>query len=149
MFRFRFETLLSQRRNAEERLQKELLDARRALAAEQAALSQKKASLRKCAQEMRRRQARRFRPADLLLYAPYLERLRQEIDAQQKRVTAADRNVNRTRLALVEAMKKRKILDRLKERQHAAYRKEMARLERKFIDEVAGRHHTRTPTAGT
>ncbi len=147
MFRFRFETLLSQRRNSEERLQKELVDARRALAVEQAALSQKKTSLRRCAQEMRRRQARRFRTAELLLYAPYLERLRHEADAQQKRVAAADRNVNRIRLALVEAMKKRKILDRLKERQHEAYLKEMARLERKFIDEVAGRHHTCNPPA--
>jgi flagellar FliJ protein len=143
MFHFRFETLLSQRRNAEERLQKELAEARRALAAAQDALAETKKALRHCAQDMRRKLDRRFRAADIRLYAPYLERLRQEVDARQKRVAAADRNVAHTRQALIEAMKKRKILDRLKERQHETYLKEASRRERKFVDEVAGRHHTR------
>lgn len=147
MFRFRFETLLSQRRHAEDRLQKELFEARRALADAQAALAESKKALRHCAQEMRRKLDQRFRSADILLYAPYLERLRREADAQQKRVSAADRNVNRTRQSLIEAMKKRKTLDRLKERQHETYLEEAARRERKFADEVAGRHHARKSPA--
>lgn len=149
MFRFRFETLLTQRRHAEERLQKELAEARRALAAEQAVLAEKKDALRRCAREMRRRQARGFRIADILPYAPYMERLRRDVDAQRKRIAAADQKVHRTRQDLVEALKKRKTLDRLKERQHENYLKEAARLERKFADDVAGRHQRRTPPAGT
>jgi flagellar FliJ protein len=141
MFKFRFETLLVARRHAEETLQKELSDARRALAVEQAALRNKKDLHRQCLRNLRRKQAQGFRTADIGLYGPYLQWLTRDIDIQQKRVAGAERHVNQKRLALTEAMKKRKILEKLKEKDQQDYLKTMAVRERKFIDEVAGRHH--------
>ena len=141
MFKFRFETVLVTRRHAEETLQKDLSDARRVLAAEQAALRDKKGTRRQCLQDLRRKQQQSFRVPDIHLYGPYLERLERDIDLQQKRVAGAERKVNQKRLALVEAVKKRKILEKLKEKNEQDYLKSMTVRERKFMDEVAGRHH--------
>lgn len=145
MFKFRFETLLITRRHAEETLQKELSEARRALAAEQAALRDKKSARRQCLQDLRQKQQQSFRTPDIQLYGPYLERLERDIDLQQKRVAGAERKVNQKRIALMEAVKRRKILEKLREKDQQSYLKSMAVRERKFMDEVAGRHHS---TAG-
>ena len=142
MFRFRFDTLLTARRHAEECLQKELSEARRALAAEQAALREKKNARRRCLQDLRRQQRQSFRVPDMLLYGAYLQRLGRDIETQQKRVTGAERQANQKRQALVEALKKRKILEKLKESDQKNYLKALTERERKFIDDVAARSYS-------
>ena len=141
MFKFRFETLLVARRHAEEYLQKELADARRDLSAAQALLREKKSVRRQCLQEQRRRQRQSFRGPDMLLFQAYLQRLELDIDSQQKLVTSAERRTQQKRQALVEAVKKRKMLERLKERDRDKHLKTLAERERKFLDEVASRFH--------
>jgi flagellar FliJ protein len=142
VFQFRFEALLIARRHAEDCLQKELSVARRALADEQTILKEKKNTRRQCLQEQRRKQRRSFRGPDMLLFQTYLQRLEHDIDAQQKRVAAAERQAAQKRLALIEALKKRKILEKLKERDQESHRRTLADAERKFIDDVAARNHS-------
>ena len=142
MFRFRFETLLTQRRFSEETLQKELAEAQRMLTAERAALREKKNARRECLQDLQRRRSQNFRAPDLLLYTPFLERSEREIELLLKHVATAERQVKQTRLALIEAMTKRKILDKLKEKARDQHRKALDERERKFIDDVAGRQHS-------
>ena len=144
MFRFRFETLLAARRHAEDCLQKELSEARRTLAAEQAVLKEKKNARRRCLQDLRRQQRKRFRVPDMLLYGAYLQRLDRDLEAQQKRVTGADRQANQKRQALVEALKKRKILEKLKESDQKNYLKALTERERKFSDDVAAQSYSAT-----
>ncbi len=143
MFKFRFETLLATRRNAEEIRQKELAEARRALAAEQAALRDKKGQQRRCMLDLQQAQRQGFRAPAIQLYGPFLARLEREIAALQKRVTAAERKVNQKRSALIEAVKKRKVLEKLKEKDQKEHLAAMTRRERKFMDDVASRHHAR------
>jgi flagellar FliJ protein len=113
MFKFPFRDSLI-RRHAEETLQK--LSAGGALADEQAALRDKKSRRRQCLQDLRQKQQQSFRSPDIQLYGPYLERLERDIGLQQKRVAGAERKVNQKRLALMEAVKRRKILEKLKEK---------------------------------
>jgi flagellar FliJ protein len=141
MFKFRFETLLVARRHAEETLQRELSEARRTLAAEQDALRDKKSTRQQCLRNLRRKQQQGFRVPDIHLYGPYLERLERDIGVQQKRVAGAERNVSQKRQALAEGVKRRKTLEKLKEKDQEDYLKAMAVRERKFMDEVAGRGH--------
>jgi flagellar protein FliJ len=143
MFHFRLETILTQRRHVEETFQKELADARQELAGAQAVLRQTKGTHRQCMRAMRRKQQDRFRADDMLLYYPYLERLKQDIELHMKRVAAAERNVAQKRQALLDAMKKRKILDKLKEKQLQAYLKAEAGREQRFADESAAQQHAR------
>jgi flagellar FliJ protein len=139
MFTFRFETLLTTRRHAEETLQRDLSDARRALSLEQAAVREGKKSLRRCIQELQLRRSARFRAADIQLRAAWLQRLELDLDARQQRAAAAERRVHQKRLELIEAMKRRKMLETLKEKERDRHLKAMEERERKFIDDVAGR----------
>jgi len=143
MFRFRLETILTQRRHVEETFQKELADARQELAAAQVVLREAKNTRRQCMRDMRRKQRDRFRADDMLLYYPYLERLKQDIELHLKSVAASERNVARKRQGLLEAVKKRKILDKLKEKQLQAYLKAEAGREQRFADESAAQQHAR------
>jgi len=141
MFQFRFEALLVARRHAEECLQKELADARRALAAAQSDLRDRKSARRQCIQAQRRHQRQCFRSPDMLLFQHYLQRLEREIDAQQKQVLNAERKAQQKRQALIEAVKRRKMLEKLKQQDQVRHLRALAERERKFIDEVAARHH--------
>jgi flagellar FliJ protein len=143
MFRFRLESILTQRRHIEETFQKELAEASQELAAAQAVLRETKGTHRQCMRDMRRKQRGCFRADDMLLYYPYLERLKQDIELHMKRIAAAERNVAQKRQALLEAMKKRKILDKLKEKQLQAHLTAEAGRERRFADESAAQQHAR------
>ena len=143
MFIFRFETLLTTRRHAEEACQKELSDAKRALSAEQALLRESRETRRRSLLELGRRQGEGVRAADLALFGSYLDRLGREIDARLKRVAAAERRVSQQRQLVVEAMKRRKVLEKLREKDEREFIETHARDERKFIDEVATGRHAR------
>lgn len=142
MIQFRFQTLLVARRHAEECLQKELAEARQALAAAQSVLRDRKSARRQCIQAQRRQQRQCFRGPDMLLFQHYLQRLEREIDAQQKHVLNAERKAQQKRQALIEAVKRRKMLEKLKQQDQERHLRALAERERKFIDEVAARRHT-------
>lgn len=142
MFQFRFEALLNARRHAEECLQKEFSEARRTLADEQSILKEKKSNRRHCLQEQQRKQRQGFRGPDMMLFLAYLQRLERDIDVQQKRVASAERKAGQKRQALIEAVKKRKIIEKLKEKDQESHRQALAEAERKFIDDVAARNYS-------
>ncbi len=143
MFSFRFETLLNQRRHAEDALQLELTEARQALSVEQSALRESKRARSQCMRDMRRAQQERFRVNDVLLYYPFLERLKQTIDGQLRRVAAAERKVSQKRHVLIEAVKNRKILEKLREKQAREFRHAAAVCEQRVHDESAAQQHSR------
>ena len=143
MFTFRFETLLTTRRHAEEALQKDLSDAKRALTAEQALLRESKDAHRRSLLDMARRREQAFHPPDLQLFGPYHERLARDIDLRLKRVAAAERQVQQKRRLLIEAVKRRKVLEKLREKDEREFRQNLSREERKFMDDVAGRNARR------
>jgi flagellar protein FliJ len=137
MFTFRFETLLSARRNAEDIFQKELAEARRTLAVEQTALRDLRGNRRRCMHELHRIQQLGFHASDVQLYEPYLARLEREIDRQKKRAASAERKMIQKRSDLMDAVKKRKMLEKLKDKDLRAHLDAIALSERKFMDDVA------------
>ena len=74
---------------------------------------------------------------ELQLYADFFTRKREEIKQQQERVTALDRILEDRRDGLVQATKDKKVLEALKEKKMLAFRQEMQRKERDFLDETA------------
>lgn len=74
---------------------------------------------------------------ELQLYADFFARKREEIRQQQERVTALDRVLEDRRDELVQATKDKKVLEALKEKKTQAFRQEMQRKERDFLDETA------------
>jgi flagellar FliJ protein len=138
MYRFNLEPLLNHRRYLEEVLQKELADLKIRLDAETGKLWALREKKRKTVLQLQEKQIDGRPASEIKLYVDYLEQLLKEMEAQRKKALEAERLFSLKRQDLVAAMKKRKILDRLKAKGLQAYEQEQLKKERNFMDEVAG-----------
>ena len=143
MYRFKLEALLKHRRHQEEVLQKELADAQKKLAAEQSIQRAFERKKRRRVQELQRRQTSGNTITDIVLYLTYIEHLSANIEDQKQRVQIAQQIAHQKRDELIALMKKRKALEKLKEKGRQAYQYKQMQEERKFMDEVASARHGR------
>jgi len=137
MYKFRLEPVLKQRKNIEETLQKELTEVDRELAAENNRLSLYRKSKSKLAAEIYKKQTLGITASENLLYQTFITRLMGELQEQEQKVLKIKKYLVKKRHELVEAMKKRKTLDTLKEKQMEEYSKDMLKRELDFLNEVA------------
>ncbi len=143
MYTFKLQTLLNHRRHQEEELQQQLADARRKLTDEQNQLRRKKREKQERIHTLQQKQATGCTISDSLLYVSYIEQLCRDIEQQVQRVQQAEKKVRRKRRQLIAAVKKRKILAKLKEKGRQAYLQKQMQNERKFMDEIASTRHAR------
>ena len=66
----------------------------------------------------------------------YINFIKEQIEEQIKNINKAEEIVEEKRLALLEAMKQRKVLEALKEKEKENYFKEELKKEQKIIDEI-------------
>ncbi|MBW2486768.1 MAG: flagellar export protein FliJ [Deltaproteobacteria bacterium] len=141
MYQFKLESLLNHRRYQEEVLQKTLADLKKHLQAEQHQLRNLKKKKRRNVQLLSAMQ-RKGRPAsELKLYVDFIDHLTAELTAQAKRVMEAQRRFDATHRELMVAMKKRKILEKLKAKGRRAYEQTQFKKERALLDDVAGHQY--------
>ena len=76
------------------------------------------------------------KPEDIKQHNYYLDKLKLMIKAQKLAIVRAEEKVEQCRLALVEAMRERKSLDKLRENEYEEYLVEEKKEEQKAIDEV-------------
>ena len=145
MYRFNLESLLNHRRYQEEILQKELAGAKIRLAAEKDKLWILRQKKRKYVQQLQEKQTDGRPASEIKLFVDFVEQLSKEMEIQKQNVLEAEHNFNLKRQDLIAAMKKRKILDRLKEKGLQAYEQEQLKKERSFLDEVAGHQFNQKP----
>jgi flagellar FliJ protein len=145
MYRFNLESLLNHRRYQEEVLQKELAGAKIRLAAEKDKLWILRQKKRKYVQQLQEKQTDGRPASEIKLFVDFVEQLSKEMEAQRQNVLQAERDFNLKRQDLIAAMKKRKTLDRLKEKGLQAYEKEQFKKERSLMDEVASRQSNQGP----
>ena len=138
MYQFNLEPLLNHRRYLEELLQKELADLKIRLDAEKDRLWILRQKKRKTVLQLQEKQTDGRPASEIKLYIDFVERLLKEVEAQRQKVLEAERLFSIKRQDLVAAMKKRKILDRLKEKGLQDYEQEQLKRERNLMDEVAG-----------
>lgn len=145
MYRFNLEPLLNHRRYQEEILQKELASLKTLLAAEKEKLQGLKKKQRKYLRQLQQKQKDGRPVSEIKLYLDYIDRLSNDLDEQNQRVQRAAKGFNLKRQQLIEAMKKRKTLDKLKEKGWHAHQQKALKKERGFMDEVAAQqfHHKR------
>ena len=138
MFRFKFEALLNHHRHQEEVSQIELARAQRRLTDEQGKLRRQKKEKRVNVQKLQTKQKDKINVSDIIMYVNFIERL-----SKAHCVRVAAKHVNQKRSELVKLMKKRKTLERLKEKEWLAYQQKMQQNERKLMDEAASTRHGR------
>ena len=130
MYQFNLEPLLNHRRYLVEVQQKELADLKIRLHAEKDKLWVLRQKKRKTVLQLQEKQTDGRPAAEIKLYIDFVEQLSKEMETQRQKVLEAERNFSLKRLDLVAALKKRKILDRLKEKGLQAYEQEQFKKER-------------------
>jgi len=143
MYQFKLQTLLNHHHRQEEVCQKELAEAQRELTDAQQKLKCLKKDKGENIQKLQTRQEGRHHISDVLIFINYIKQLSIYIRAHIQQVDNASENVTHKRNNLIAIMKKRKTLEKLKEKECLEYQKKMLQAERKFNDEVAANRHIR------
>jgi flagellar FliJ protein len=143
MYQFKLQALLNHRRHQEEVCQKELAEAQRDLSDAQKKLKSIKKDKRDNIQKLQARQTERHNASNILIFINYIGQLSRDLDAQMQLVDHASQHVTEKRDNLIAIMKKRKTLEKLKEKQWLDYQQKMMQAERKFNDEIAATRYIR------
>lgn len=141
MYKFNLEPLLNHRRYQEEVLQRELAALKRRLTEEERTLRVLTKKNRKFLLQFQKKQKDGRPASEIKLYFDFVDHLSKEIDIQHQKVMEAERMFNSKRQDLITTMKKRKTLDRLKEKGWQTYQQEQLKKERSRLDEAAGHQH--------
>ncbi len=134
---YRFETLLRLRKNTENLEQKQMAQAQHRLLARQKQLQDMKTTGEEHGKELQTRLQQTLSGTILGLYDWYFQSLGTRAVVQEHLITESGRQVEAQRTQLVEAMKKRRVLEILKDRELLNARRKMTKEEIAFQDEVA------------
>lgn len=145
-YKFSLQTLLNHRQHHEEMIQKEMAVCGCRLRDEKCLLDQIQRDKDKTIEENHQKQLQGIALSEHVLYVNYLEGLARNMALQHEKVNASEQQFTEKRQDLIEAVKKRKSLEKLKEKKLAAYTHELMKLDQDFLDEVAiCRFHKETP----
>ena len=117
MYQFKLEALLNHRRHQEEVCQKQLAQTERQLVDEQDKLRRQKKEERENILNLQAKQKDNINVADIILSVNYIQQLSNKIKVQKNSVREATKKVNQKRNELIGIVKKRKTLEKLKEKQ--------------------------------
>ena len=143
MYKFPLEPVLNHRSFIVENLQKELAILEKILSGEKRNLRSYKKAKYEFLSELQKKEEEGVTISEIVLYSSFVERLSMDIIEQRERIVEAVRKVDLKRDDLIEAMKKMKMLEKLKEKERKAYRQEVMKKEQRFLDEVATNRFTR------
>lgn len=138
-FSFRLESVLNLRKARESVLLAELAEARRALASEKMALEQRKARSTYVLARARERRRSLQGNTEEGEVQRFLDVLEEEVQAQMRRVAEAQQQVDAKLSEVLEAMKERKALERLRERKLNDHVMQSAREDVRAMDEIGAR----------
>ena len=136
-FKFTLEALLNHRLHHEEIMQKELAACGCRVRDEKTTLTRIQQDKEKAYAEIQQKQLRGVAISEHILYANFLEGLSRNIVVQQEKVKESEKEYAQKRDDLIEAVKKRKTIENLKEKGLAAYSRNLLKLDQDFLDEVA------------
>jgi flagellar FliJ protein len=142
-FKFRLETVLQHRRRIEEDCQQKLAAALADLSTERRSLAGIENSREMAREVFQKKLKSNMTASEMLLYQRYFDQLALDVAGQKRKVAAAARLFEKRRTALVAALKNRKVLDKLKEKQMTAAVKKELKQEQDFMNEMALIRHTR------
>lgn len=135
--RFELHQVLSYRTELERLKKQEFASAKRDLEDACDLLEQERRAAEELADDFTARQGEIDSITELQLYADFFARKREDIKEHQRRIEVLDRILEDQRQELQQATKEKKVMERLKEKQEAAFRKEIAHKEGLLLDEIS------------
>ncbi len=94
--------------------------------------------------ELEQKRSKGITAGDHLIYHDFVQRIVANIDQQDQRLLEVGKKIENKRVVLLEAVKNRKALEKLKEKGLEAYFRKLAQKEQLFINEVAVNNFTRS-----
>ncbi|BBB93185.1 MAG TPA: flagellar export protein FliJ [Methylomusa anaerophila] len=136
IFQFRLETLLRFRRIQEEKAQIKLAEASNRLNAEQELLNNLEASMLRVMKLQTTQQLSYPKIEILQMTDNFINKVKQDLVVQTEKVNQATSCRQDCLQVLEDAMKKRKIVDNLRNKRLEQYREELLHEEQKYLDEI-------------
>ena len=143
MYRFNLQVLLDYRRHIEKGLQIELSRIQRELEEEKQLLTAYQREKCYYEEELARREEKEIDVSEALLYRDYLRGMRIRIKEQRDVVAKAKGDLDIKQSELLNATKKKKVLEKVKEKEWKKFKENLERKERILIDEVGMRKYQR------
>ncbi len=137
MFRFRLQPVLDTRIAFEEKLLREFSEKKRDLEKGISILDALKKERHSWIRDMQEMMNREVTAYDIGMHSAYINYLKGRVEYQQMAVDELSKKMEEKREELLEAVKKRKIMENLKERQFVEYEENIEMLERKALDEIS------------
>ncbi len=135
-FTFRLQTLLNVKEQIEKNIKNEMGIAIQKLERQKNILEEIRTSISTHADEYRQEGTERTTLFKLKQRLEYIKHMQKEERRQQQRVNEEQRNVDKVRRKLVDVMKEKKMLEKLREKEHIAFKKEQDKSRRVFLDEL-------------
>jgi flagellar protein FliJ len=139
-FAFRLERLLELRRMTEERLKRELGVANRAVYEQQRSILQLLIEEDRTKGELRKIKVSTLDLVGIRMQEQYLNAVGRKILREYRQLQSLQESATHKRRELTEASKGVRVLERLREKKHDEWRREVDLEEQKFLDELGGRH---------
>jgi flagellar protein FliJ len=137
MFFFKLQSVLDYRKNMEGKILSEFSEKKRELERAELSLNNLVAERISLVDELRKMQNKLLPVDDITRYVSYVEQIRNN-EKKQKRVLAQVKEESETlRRELLEAVKRSKVMERLKERHTEEYERAAGALEQMNFDEMA------------
>jgi flagellar FliJ protein len=137
MFVFSLQAVLDYRKNIEEKILSEFLGKKRELALEELKLQNLIKEWSNLIGELRKMQNKSLHVDDIARYVSYVEQVRENENKQNIIIAQASEQLEAKRMELLDAVKKTKIIVKLKERHAEEYKNAEQAFEQKNSDEMA------------
>lgn len=140
-FRFSLQALLELRKRSEDRLKMELSGRMRKLQEESSILKGHIDARKERNRELGSLLAKGVERGKIDIYRNFIRGTDEKIKQTEQRISLCKDEMERTRKSLVEASKKRKGLEKMKEKRWKDYLTGVEKMERKLLDEIAARKY--------
>ena len=137
MFKFKLQSVLDYRLNIEEKILNEFSELKRELDRQKAMLEELKSERESMVAGLRNMQSQTIKAHYISSIVVYVDRLRESEKQQKQVIQQIMEAVDKKRQELVEAVKNRKIMENLKDKQKEEYIKDVNDTEQKDSDEMS------------
>lgn len=137
MFVFKLQSVLDYRKNIEEKILNEFLGKKRELELEEIKLQNLIKEWTELIGELRKMQNKSLHVDDIARHISYVNQVRENENKQNIIIKQVSEQLEAKRMELLEAVKKRKVMEKLRERHAEEYESAVRAFEQKNSDEMA------------
>jgi flagellar protein FliJ len=137
MYVFKLQSVLDYRKNIEEKIHNDFSEKKRELETEKFNLKCLVKERVDIIDELRKMHGKSLHAEDIARYVSYVEKIREKEKKQKEIIERVKNELELKRNELLDAVKKRKVMEKLKERHTDEYESNMSAMEQKNSDEMS------------